>query len=189
MNEDYVVLSDVIENRESNPELYQAWDIACREQIGCDLDTFAGEMPIAVPERGFPYHVKFMGEEAGVELDESWPPYLEEAKENYGVIEVNGETHYYGGDYPAYIIYFAGFQRELFTTAEAHMKFCHWARRELLGNFRDYNVAVRAGLGLSRIVHIPGEGDPGQCVTNDDERRDKIMEFCAQLFERYDGPR
>ena len=190
MNEDCVLLSDVIENRESDPETYEAWNTACLEQIGCDLDVFASEMPLAVPERGFEYHVKFMADEAGIELDESSPTYLDEAKESYGTIEVGGETYYYGGDYMGDIIYFAGLYGHLFTTPENHMRFCKWARVQILSRFRDgYNVTVLGSLVLARIVNIPGEGEPAQCVTDDDENRDAITAFCSQLFERYDGPR
>ena len=191
MNEDFVYLGTIIDSRESNPERYERWDRACREQLGCGIDAIAGEAPIMVPEHGFAYHAKFMAEESGVDTNKwphnliNWEAAAEELKDKYGRIEVDGVAYYYGGEYQHHIIYFAGFAEDLFSTHESHMDFCEWARSRLVSRFRDHNVVVRTGLGLARIVHIPGEDEPRQWVTDDDNNRDAIFEFCENLYQRW----
>jgi hypothetical protein len=103
MNEDVITLIDIIKGRESNPELYETWDRACREQLGYSIEDVCVDRPVMVPERGFPFHAKFMAEEGGLVNGEwshnhiDWLAAAEEIKERYDSIVVDGITYYCGG--------------------------------------------------------------------------------------------
>jgi hypothetical protein len=103
MNEDFVSLAGIIEGRESDPDRYQMWDRACRDQLGESIDTVAMDAPIMVPEHGFAYHAKFMAEEGGLVKDEwpytyiDWEKAGQELMKGYDSVTVGGIVYYFGG--------------------------------------------------------------------------------------------
>jgi hypothetical protein len=104
-----VDLQTVVDNRESNPSVYDAWNNAFLDRFGADIETMAKYSTcVMIPEHGFLEHAKWMAYETfdSATLD-SWPfthvdweAAAEEHKGEYDSVVVDGTTYYFGNFYP-----------------------------------------------------------------------------------------
>jgi hypothetical protein len=100
---DIVDLRDIIENRENEPETYDAWAKALMEDTGDTIETVADNEPRMIPEWDFVEHAQELAEDLGLtSKNDKWPlthidwrAVAKELKRDYVSITVGGRLYYY----------------------------------------------------------------------------------------------
>ena len=96
-------LRDIIENKENEPELYEAWKIALWDDAGYQIEDIAENEPTMIPADDFTEYAQELAEDIGaIDPDAKRPLYCidweraaRELKMDYTSVRVNGTTYYF----------------------------------------------------------------------------------------------
>jgi antirestriction protein len=96
-------LRDIVENKETNPDTFEAWKIALWEDAGYAIDDVAENEPTMIPVDDFADYAQELAEDIGaIDGDAKWPVYCidweraaRELKMDYASVRVNGTTYYF----------------------------------------------------------------------------------------------
>jgi hypothetical protein len=96
-------LRDIIEQKATDPETYEAWKKALWDDAGYEIDDVAENEPTMIPAYDFTEYAQELAEEIGaISHNQNWPNYCidweraaRELKMDYSSVEVNGETYYF----------------------------------------------------------------------------------------------
>ena len=100
---DIIDLRDIIENRENDPETYQAWNSAVIEDLGATLEWLAENEPCMIPDWDFVEHAQELADDMGLtHRDDPWPlsfidwkAAAKALKHDYSSIEVDGRRYWF----------------------------------------------------------------------------------------------
>jgi antirestriction protein len=99
----YIDIRNVIANKATEPETYETWERAVREDVGCSLEDMAEKEPVMIPEYEWEAYARELAEDIGaISKDGDWPIYCidweraaRELAMNYSKVEVDGSIYYY----------------------------------------------------------------------------------------------
>lgn len=95
-------LRDIVENKETEPDTYEAWKIALWDDAGYQIEDVAENEPTMIPASDFTEYAQELAEEIGaIDPAAKWPVYCidweraaRELKMDYTSVQVNGTTYY-----------------------------------------------------------------------------------------------
>ena len=96
-------LRDIIENKETESDTYEAWKKALWDDAGYAIDDVAENEPTMIPEYDFSEYAQELAEDIGaISSDAKWPVYCidweraaRELKMDDASVRVNGTTYYF----------------------------------------------------------------------------------------------
>jgi antirestriction protein len=96
-------LRDIVENKETDPDTFEAWKTALWEDAGYAIDDVAENEPTMIPADDFTDYAQELAEDIGaIDGDAKWPVYCidweraaRELKMDYASVRVNGTTYYF----------------------------------------------------------------------------------------------
>ena len=96
-------LRDIVENKETEPDTYEAWKVALWDDAGYAIEDVAENEPTMIPASDFAAYAQELAEEIGaIDPDAKWPVYCidweraaRELKMDYTSVQVNGTTYYF----------------------------------------------------------------------------------------------
>ena len=96
-------LRDILENKETEPETYEAWKKALWDDAGYAIENVADNEPTMIPASDFEAYAKELAEDIGaIGRDAQWPVYCidweraaRELQMDYASVQVNGTTYYF----------------------------------------------------------------------------------------------
>jgi antirestriction protein len=96
-------LRDIVENKETESDTYEAWKKALWDDAGYAIDDVAENEPTMIPEYDFSEYAQELAEDIGaITRDAKWPVYCidweraaRELKMDYASVRVNGTTYYF----------------------------------------------------------------------------------------------
>jgi hypothetical protein len=96
-------LRDIVENKETEPDTYEAWKIALWDDTGYAIEDVAENEPTMIPTYDFAAYAQELAEEIGaIDPDAKWPVYCidweraaRELKMDYTSVQVNSTTYYF----------------------------------------------------------------------------------------------
>ncbi len=99
----YIDLRDIIAIKTTEPETYEKWEKAIKEDVGCSLEDMAETEPTMIPEYAWETYARELAEDIGaISKDNQWPVYCidwewaaEELAIDYNKLEVDGTLYYY----------------------------------------------------------------------------------------------
>jgi antirestriction protein len=94
---------EIIENKETEPETYEAWKQALLDDAGYAIAAVADNEPTMIPACDFQAYAQELAEDIGaISRDLQWPAdcidWERAAREltmDYAAVEVNGTTYYF----------------------------------------------------------------------------------------------
>ena len=96
-------LQDILENKETDVDTYEAWKKALWDDAGYEIADVAENEPTMIPEFDFVAYAQELAEEIGaIGHDAQWPMYcidwgwaVRELQMDYASVRVNGTTYYF----------------------------------------------------------------------------------------------
>ena len=96
-------LRDIVENKETELDTYEAWKVALWDDAGYAIEDVAENEPTMIPASDFAAYAQELAEEIGaIDPDAKWPVYCidweraaRELKMDYTSVQVNGTTYYF----------------------------------------------------------------------------------------------
>jgi antirestriction protein len=96
-------LRDIVENKETESDTYEAWKKALWDDAGYAIDDVAENEPTMIPAYDFTAYAQELAEDIGaIGRDAQWPVYCidweraaRELKMDYASVQVNGTTYYF----------------------------------------------------------------------------------------------
>jgi hypothetical protein len=100
---DIIDLRDIIENRDSDPEAYDAWNRALMEDIGDTIETVADNEPCMIPDWDFMEYAQELADDPGLtSRNDPWPlkfidwtAAVKKLKRDYRSVTVDGRLYYF----------------------------------------------------------------------------------------------
>ena len=96
-------LRDIVENKKTERETYEAWKTALWEDAGYAIDDVVENEPTMIPEYDFSEYAQELAEDIGaIDPEAKWPVYCidweraaRELKMDYASVRVKGTTYYF----------------------------------------------------------------------------------------------
>ena len=94
---------NIIENKETEPETYEAWKQALWDDAGVGIDAVAKNEPTMIPEYAFAAYAMALAEDIGAISQQNlwptdcidWERAVRELKMDYATVAVHGTTYYF----------------------------------------------------------------------------------------------
>ena len=99
----FIDVRDIIENKETEPETYEAWKQALWDDAGLEIDAVAKNEPTMIPAYDFTAYAQELAEDIGAISQQNlwptdcidWERAVRELTMDYATVAVHGTTYHF----------------------------------------------------------------------------------------------